>query len=263
MSKTVKNVLVIIALLIVIALIGVVGFGYYQKATVQVQNPVATIVIKDFGTIQVELYPQYAPNTVANFVKLANNGFYDGLTFHRTIPEFMIQGGDPNGNGTGSPKLSDLDSSKEEKAYTIKGEFIANNYHQNKLKHEAGILSMARSDYSSLSSALTTQGYNSAGSQFFITTEKANNLDGIYTAFGKVTEGMDVVTAIGNVEVVTRDSSAEEGIDMPVDPPVIESIRVETYGVDYGMPETEEPFDYTSWLMQQYGQGSTGSSTVE
>lgn len=260
MNKTLKNALIIIAIILLIALIGGVCYGIYQKVTYHPQNPVATITVKDFGVIKVELYPKYAPNTVANFVKLANNGFYNGLTFHRTIPEFMIQGGDLNGNGTGSPKLSNLDSSKAEDAYTIKGEFIANGFNQNKLKHEKGVISMARSDYSQLSPSLTQQGYNSAGSQFFITTAEQPSLDGNYAAFGKVVEGMEVVEKIANVEVVTRDASANEGVDKPVNPPVIESISVETYGVDYGMPETQTPFDYTSWIMQQYGQSSTGTA---
>ena len=260
MNKTLKNALIIIAIILLIALIGGVCYGIYQKVTYHPQNPVATITVKDFGVIKVELYPQYAPNTVANFVKLANNGFYNGLTFHRTIPEFMIQGGDLNGNGTGSPKLSNLDSSKAEDAYTIKGEFIANGFNQNKLKHEKGVISMARSDYSQLSPSLTQQGYNSAGSQFFITTAEQPSLDGNYAAFGKVVEGMEVVEKIANVEVVTRDASANEGVDKPVNPPVIESISVENYGVDYGMPETQTPFDYTSWIMQQYGQSSTGTA---
>ena len=152
----------------------------------------------------------------------------------------MIQGGDKKGDGTGAVYYSDLKDDGEEKAYTIEGEFIANGYKKNTLRHEEGVISMARGDYSQY--GLTTEGYNSAGSQFFIMTGDNSSLNGLYSAFGKVTEGMDIVHKIENVEVVTRDSSATEGVDKPVNPPVITSIRVETFGVDYGIPETIDTF---------------------
>ena len=254
----IKFVATIIAIILVLGLIAYVTNTIIKKQNFYVQNPLATIEVENFGTIKVELYPNYAPETVANFIALANNGFYDGLTFHRTIPDFMIQGGDPNGDGTGNATLKDLGQDSDEE-YTITGEFIANGDNNNTLKHERGVISMARSDYSSYSASLATEGYNSASCQFFITTEDStDSLDGLYAAFGKVTEGMDVVDAISNVEVETReeqtDSSSELTQDRPVDPPVITSIRVETYGINYGMPETREPFDINSWYMSQmYG----------
>jgi len=254
----IKFVATIIAIILVLGLIAYVVNTIVKKQNFYVQNPIATIEVENFGTIKIELYPNYAPETVANFIALANNGFYDGLTFHRTIPDFMIQGGDPNGDGTGNATLSDLGQDSDEE-YTIKGEFIANGDNDNTLKHERGVISMARSDYSSYSSSLATEGYNSASCQFFITTEDSeSSLDGLYAAFGKVTEGMDVVDKIANVEVETReeqtDSSSGLTQDRPVDPPVITSIRVETYGVNYGMPETKKPFDLNSWYMSQmYG----------
>ncbi len=254
----IKFVATIIAIILVLGLIAYVTNTIIKKQNFYVQNPIATIEVENFGTIKVELYPNYAPETVANFIALANNGFYDGITFHRTIPDFMIQGGDPNGDGTGNATLKDLGQDSDEE-YTITGEFIANGNNDNTLKHERGVISMARSDYSSYSASLATEGYNSASCQFFITTEDStDSLDGLYAAFGKVTEGMDVVDAISNVEVETReeqtDSSSELTQDRPVDPPVITSIRVETYGINYGMPETREPFDINSWYMSQmYG----------
>ena len=133
---------------------------------------------QDFGTIQLELYPEKAPETVANFEKLVKAGFYDGLTFHRIIKGFMIQGGDPLGNGGGG--------SDE----TIKGEFTANGFTKNDLSHKRGVISMARS-----------MSYDSASSQFFIVHEDSDFLDGQYAAFGRVTDGMDVVDAIANVQV--------------------------------------------------------------
>ena len=254
----IKFVATIVAIILVLGLIAYVVNTIVKKQNFYVQNPIATIEVENFGTIKIELYPNYAPETVANFITLANNGFYDGLTFHRTIPDFMIQGGDPNGDGSGNATLRDLGQDSDDE-YTIKGEFIANGDNDNILKHERGVISMARSDYSSYSSTLATEGYNSASCQFFITTEDSeSSLDGLYAAFGKVTEGMDVVDKIANVEVETReeqtDSESDLTQDRPIDPPVITSIRVETYGVNYGMPETREPFDLNSWYMSQmYG----------
>ena len=154
----------------------------------------ALFKIKDFGEIEAELYEDVAPITVDNFVKLVNKGFYNGLTFHRVIRGFMIQGGCPIGNGTGGP------------GYTIKGEFAANGV-RNPLKHEAGVLSMARA-----------MDPNSAGSQFFIMHEDAPHLDGQYASFGKVTKGMDVVNKIACVATDFRDK--------PLKPVVIESVVI-------------------------------------
>ena len=251
-----KLVATILAIIIVLGLIAYVTNTIIQKQNFFAQNPIATMEVENFGTIKIELYPQYAPETVSNFIALANNGFYDGLTFHRTIPDFMIQGGDPNGDGSGNATLRDLGLDSDDE-YTIKGEFIANGDNDNTLKHERGVISMARGDYSDLSSSLATEGYNSGSCQFFITTtDQQDNLDGLYAAFGKVIEGMDVVDSISNVEVETREASSSDTNltqDKPVNPPVITSIRVETYGVDYGLPQTREPFDINSWYMSRYG----------
>ena len=259
--KKAKNIIWIIALILVIVLIGVVAYGYYQKATMEVKNPIATMEVENFGTIKMELYPDLAPETVANFVALANRGFYDGLTFHRIVKHFMIQGGDPNGDGSGSAKISDLKDGGEDTEYTIKGEFFANGV-DNNLKFEEGVLAMARSDYTSYSSALAEESYNSGSSQFFIMTKESSSLNGYYTSFGKVIEGLDVVHQIENVEVKAAES--EDGttnenaeVSTPVNPPKITSIRVETYGVDYGLPETLTPFDYMSWMYSQYGLNSS------
>ena len=255
--EKVKNIIWIVALVLVIVLIGVIAYGYYQKATLEVKNPIATMEVENFGTIKMELYPDLAPETVANFVALANRGFYDGLTFHRIVKDFMIQGGDPNGDGSGSAKISDLKDGGEDTEYTIKGEFFANGK-DNNLKFEEGVLAMARSDYTAYSSSLTEESYNSGSSQFFIMTKESSSLNGYYTSFGKVTEGLDVVHQIENVEVKAAES--EDGttnenaeVSTPVNPPKITSIRVETYGVDYGLPETLTPFDYMSWMYSQYG----------
>ncbi|KKI90605.1 peptidylprolyl isomerase [Bacillus sp. SA1-12] len=172
------------------------------------KNPVATITMESNQAIKIELYPNIAPNTVNNFISLAQSGFYDGVIFHRVIPGFMIQGGDPDGTGTGGPD------------YSIKGEFTSNGF-ENNLKHERGVISMAR-----------TQEPNSAGSQFFIMVEDSSHLDGEYAAFGKVTEGMDIADQIVNVETDQQDKPLEEQ--------KIKHITVETFGVDYPEPEKVE-----------------------
>ncbi len=169
------------------------------------KNPVVTITMKDGGVIRAELYPEIAPNTVNNFISLIRKGFYDGLSFHRVIKGFMIQGGDPLGNGTGGP------------GYSIKGEFSHNGF-ENSLKHEAGVLSMARS-----------MKPDSAGSQFFIMHKAAPHLDGEYAAFGRVTEGMDVVNKIAQTRTGYQDK--------PVTPQVMASVTVECFGVEYPEPE--------------------------
>ena len=260
-----KNVLWIIALIVIIVLIGVVGYGYYRNVTMEVKRPIATMEVENFGTIKMELYPEYAPETVANFITLANRGFYDGLTFHRVVKDFMIQGGDKNGDGTGLATTSDLKDDGDGTEYTIKGEFIANGV-DNKLQFEEGVVAMARSDYTSYSSSLAEESYNSGSSQFFIMTAKNTGLNGQYTSFGKVTEGMDIVHKIEEIEVKAADDAETTGnteVSTPVNPPKITSIRVETNGVDYGLPETLTPFDYTSWLYQQYGIDPSSLTTSE
>ena len=164
-------------------------------------NPIVTIEMENGGVIKAELYPEIAPNTVANFVNLVASGFYDGLIFHRVIPGFMIQGGDPTGTGAGGP------------GYGIKGEFAANVV-QNDLKHTRGVISMARA-----------MSFDSAGSQFFIMHADAPHLDGQYAAFGAVIEGLDVVDAIA--------TTATGANDRPVTEQTIKTIRVETYVVEY------------------------------
>ena len=260
-----KNILWIVALIVLIVLVGVVAYGYYQNATMEVKRPVATMEVENFGTVKFELYPEYAPETVANFITLANRGFYDGLTFHRIVKDFMIQGGDKNGDGTGVATTSDLRDDGDDTEYTIKGEFIANGV-DNKLQFEEGVVAMARSDYTSYSSTLTEESYNSGSSQFFIMTAENTGLNGQYTSFGKVIEGMDIVHKIEEIEVKAADDAETTGnteVSTPVNPPKITSIRVETNGVDYGLPETLTPFDYTSWLYQQYGIDPSSLTTSE
>jgi len=169
-------------------------------------NPIVTFEMENGDVMKAELYPEIAPNTVSNFISLINKGFYNGLIFHRIIEGFMIQGGDPEGTGTGGP------------GYGIKGEFAQNGF-TNDLKHSAGVLSMARSMMP-----------DSAGSQFFIMHKDAPHLDGSYAAFGKITEGMDVVNKIA---AVNTDYS-----DRPLEEQKMKSVTVDTFGTEYPEPET-------------------------
>ena len=170
------------------------------------QNPIVTIEMEDGGIMKAELYPEIAPNTVNSFISLIKQGYYNGLIFHRVIPGFMIQGGCPQGIGTGGP------------GYNLKGEFSHNGF-QNDLKHDRGVLSMARAMHP-----------NSAGSQFFIMVEKAPHLDGEYASFGKVIEGMEVADKI---VAAPRDRRN----DRPFEDQVMKSVTVETFGVEYPAPE--------------------------
>ncbi len=169
------------------------------------QNPVVTITMENGDVMKAELYPSIAPNTVSNFISLVKKGFYDGLIFHRVIEGFMIQGGCPDGKGTGGP------------GYCIKGEFSQNGF-ANPFKHTPGVLSMAR-----------TMDPNSAGSQFFIMHKAAPHLDGAYAAFGKITEGMETVNKIAQTDT--------DYSDRPMKPQVIRSMTVETFGEEYPEPE--------------------------
>ncbi|CEN78793.1 peptidylprolyl isomerase [Paraclostridium sordellii] len=208
MGKVLKNLIMIVMVASSILMIG----GCSKK--IEITNkpldppkelPIVTINIKNYGTIKAELYPHLAPNTVNNFIELANNEFYNGLIIHRVVKDFVIQGGDPEGSGIGGP------------GYSIKGEFEENGF-RNDLKHEKGVLSMARS-----------QQPDSAGSQFFIVTKDSPNLDKKYAAFGKVISGMEIVDDINSVKVDKKDKPKEK-IE-------IESISVDTRGIEYNKSE--------------------------
>ena len=283
-NKGFAKICYIIAIVLLVVILGVLVFGYYKKQTLNISNPIVTMEVENFGTIKMELYPDMAPEAVKNFVTLINNGFYNGLTFHRVVKDFMIQGGDSKGDGSGSPTFKDLYNNEDENAtykysngedakatdsYSIKGEFTSNGYAENSLNLTEGTLAMARSDYTQYSSTLMEESYNSAGSQFFIMTNNDHtNLNGTYAGFGKVIEGMEIVHKIENVECQaastggedseetseeTSTDDAEKEISSPVEKVVITSMSVDTFGVDYGMPETIKPFNYTKWLYSMYG----------
>lgn len=191
---------------LIFALLPLLAFAACAPEEKEYPNPLATIEMEDGGIIEIELYPDIAPNTVCNFIALAQQGFYDGLTFHRVIPGFMIQGGCPLGTGGGNP------------GYFIPGEFSANGF-ENKLKHKEGVISMAR----------FAKNADSAGSQFFITVGDALWLDGQYAAFGKVVSGLEVAQEIAEVD--------KDDDDAPLQPQRIKKITVNTFGRKYDSPQ--------------------------
>ncbi|MCL2859675.1 MAG: peptidylprolyl isomerase [Oscillospiraceae bacterium] len=233
----VKNIILAILVVLIFIILEVIVMGYYQKTVEVVKNPIVTMEVEGYGTVKIELYPDQAPNTVANFIELINEGYYNGLTFHRVVPNALIQGGDKDGTGSGQVD------------FAIEGEFLANGFKQNTLRHEEGTISMARADYSQIDSSLTTQGYNSAGTQFFICVDTNKSWDGLYAAFGKVIEGMDIVKTLSNVPT-TADANGDN--TKPKKSIVITSMTVDTFGVDYGAPKRITPFDINSWYEQQY-----------
>lgn len=195
---------------LIISLILLTGCGK------RVENPIVTMEISDYGTIKIELYPKYAPNTVANFVNLVESGFYNDNTFHRLVPGFVLQGGDPDGDGTGGP------------GYTIKGEFSENGYVKNTLKHDKGVVSMARTNMP-----------NSAGSQFFIVLDDTKtihaSLDNKYAAFGKVIEGMDIIENIEKNATVKDNQSGKLKKNI-----TIKNATVDTFGKEYSVKKIQE-----------------------
>lgn len=195
---------------LIISLILLTGCG---KRT---ENPIVTMEISDYGTIKIELYPKYAPNTVANFVNLVESGFYNDNTFHRLVPGFVLQGGDPDGDGTGGP------------GYTIKGEFSENGYGKNTLKHDKGVVSMARTNMP-----------NSAGSQFFIVLDDTKtihaSLDNKYAAFGKVIEGMDIIENIEKNTTVKDNQTGKLKKNI-----TIKKATVDTFGKEYSVKKIQE-----------------------
>lgn len=195
---------------LIISLILLTGCG---KRT---ENPIVTMEISDYGTIKIELYPKYAPNTVANFVNLVESGFYNDNTFHRLVPGFVLQGGDPDGDGTGGP------------GYTIKGEFSENGYVKNTLKHDKGVVSMARTNMP-----------NSAGSQFFIVLDDTKtihaSLDNKYAAFGKVIEGMEIIENIEKNATVKDNQTGKLKKNI-----TIKNATVDTFGKEYSVKKIQE-----------------------
>ena len=264
-----KNIFTIIVLVIVIALLGYVGYGYVKTLTSKVQNPKVTMEIEGYGTVEMELYPDQAPNTVKNFIYLIQKGYYNGKVFSG-VDTNCVYAGKTTADEIENAKMSLIDDSIEagseaDKDYSIEGEFVANGYEGNTLKHEKGVLSMCRVDYSQYSSSLVKQSFNSANAQFCIITEGERGLNGLYAAFGRVTKGMDIIEIISKLDTKKTTTENEDGTITEVEDvqgtmksfekmPVITSMTVDTFGVDYGKPVVSEAFDYYTYMYNQYTQ---------
>jgi peptidyl-prolyl cis-trans isomerase B (cyclophilin B) len=244
-----KLIFSVIALVLVVILIGYVGYGYYQKQNFELKRPIVSMEIEGYGMVKMELYPEEAPETVKNFVKLINEGYYNGLTFHRIEADLLIQGGDPAGTGAGSSE------------YSVPGEFTTNGY-ENNLKFERGTVGLARQDFTSsvqsygLPSSIVYEGYNTGYSQFFIMTVDQANFDGLYTSFGKVIEGIEIIDELSNLEAkveVDEETGEEVETAEPVNKPVITNMTVDTFNIKYDAPNLVKTFDFNSYIMSYFG----------
>ncbi len=290
--KNFKKIVLCIIVLAIIAAIVLVVVNFTMSKVSTKPNPIVTMEIEGYGTVKIELYPDKAPNTVKNFIKLAQRGFYNGKGF-TDIEDGFIEGGfneDPNAeadetNLTPAAKLSNLFDGIEEgkdKDYAIKGEFIENGFNDNTLSHERGVVSMFRKSYTQYQreiamlqmmgykdeiNSLINQMYDSQSSAFFILTKDNTGYNGTYTAFGKVIEGMDIVDKMAALEVKTttdEETGETTKTGKPVNVPVIKNVTVETYGVDYGDPETMEMIEFDeifNSVMQMFMQSSSTTTS--
>lgn len=257
-----KKVFLTIGIAIVAIAIIITGVLFIKGKTYKVQNPVATIQIEGYEKpIKIELDPQSAPNAVANFIKLANSGFY--TNFKMSIEENRILGNE----SMQMARLSNImEYPQNDYVYGIKGDFVANGYDKNLIKHKKGVITMERDDYSYF--GYKEEGYNSANCNFCILTQDIDNYNGYYAGFGKVVEGMDVLEAIAATRVdVSEDEKDDTKKDDSVNTITIASITVDTFGVDYGVPEVvnyEENMKKVNKIYNQYfGGNSSGSLTAE
>lgn len=260
-----KKVFLTIGIAIVSIAIIITGVLFIKGKTYKVQNPIATIQIEGYEkSIKIELDPQSAPNAVANFIKLANSGFY--TNFKMSIEENRLLGDE----SMQMAKLSNImEYPQNDYVYGIKGDFIANGYDKNLIKHKKGVITMERDDYSYF--GYKEEGYNSANCNFCILTQDIDNYNGYYAGFGNVVEGMDVLDAIAATRVEVsednKDSNDETKKDDSVNTITIASITVDTFGVDYGVPEVvnyEENIEKVNKIYNQYfGGSSNGSLTTE
>ena len=265
MNKKLKIVLWIVSALAVLALIGNLCYRIYLAKTEQVVHPQVSFEIENYGTVKMELYPEYAPNTVANIIKLVEKGYYNNKVIYGKDDVCLYVGRNSEGEAE-NPKTSLLNSEIEADSeydfeYTIKGEFLANGFKQNTLSHQKGVVSLMRSDYTQYFSELSEESYNSGNAQIGIIMEDTRSLNGMYTGFAKIIEGLDVLEKIYNEHQIKVDEETEEthahedgeehsteGIQEFEGYPVIKSATVDTFGNDYGNPVIEEAFDYNAYM---------------
>ena len=267
--KIFKNIVVVLIVLALIGVLAFLGYGIFNHYFKNDPNPVAKIEIENYGTVELELYPEYAPNTVANFIKLAESGFYTGKVVYGKDGLCLYVGRDANGE-VPVPTASMIDKNikvddTNDIRYQIPGEFVANGFEQNTLRHEKGVISMIRYDYTQQIPNLINESYNSANGQIGIMIDNARDLNGLYAGFGRITKGLEIIEKIVKESAIVEktDENADSGIDEFQAKPVIKSVTVDTFGKDYGVPKYEEYFDYQSYLTDMLSQYYSTQTNVE
>lgn len=260
MKEKIKFIVWIIIAIALIAIIGLLIYNGVNSITNKLTNPVATFEVQDYGNVKIELYPEYAPNTVSNFIALIESGFYNNKSIFGKDDVALYMARDTSEEAEG-PKVSLIDSSveadsDEDYEYEINGEFVANGFEQNTLRHEKGVISLNRSDYSSY--GLTDEGYNSGSYRFSVIMQEGSELNGVYCAFGKVIEGLDILEKIYNEAEIAQEEDDEHDHEGEIQEfatmPVITNATVEKYGVEYGKPDVHEAFDIQGYINDLYSQ---------
>ena len=258
--KLLKNALILVLIVALFVLLGVLGYGIYNYYFKQTPNPVVTFELENYGTVKMELYPEYAPNTVANIIKLVESGYYNDKVFYGKDGICLYIGRNSEGEAV-IPTASLVDPNVEKDSendiqYQIKGEFVANGFEGNTLSHEKGVVSLIRYDYTQQIGSLYEESYNSGNSQIGIMINDARDLNGLYTAFGRVIEGMDIIDSIvaGTKIVEVTEEEATSGIEEFETKPVMKNVTVDTFGVDYGIPTYEDYFDFQAYLTDMLSQ---------
>lgn len=259
MKEKIKWMVLIVIVIVLIALIGFLLYNGVNAATSEPTHPIATFEVQDYGTVKMELYPEYAPNTVANFIALIEAGYYNNKVIYGKDDICLYMARDASEEEAGEPTISLIDSSVEagsddDYEYEINGEFIANEFEQNTLRHEKGVISLNRSDYTAY--GLTDESYNSGKARFSVMMTSAPNLNGVYCAFGKVTEGLEILEKIYNEVAIAENENGEESEESTLKEfatmPVITNVTIEKYGVDYGKPEVHKAFDIQEYINELY-----------
>lgn len=269
MSKKLKFILWIVVAVVTVIAIGIFGTGFIKSKIVDTVHPIVTFDIENYGKIKAELYPEYAPTTVTNIIALVKSGYYENKIIYGKDPICLYLGRDKDGNVV-NPTVSLInqnvaEDSDENFEYTIPGEFHANGYKDNTLRHEKGVLSLIRNDYTQSVTGLYQESYNSGNSQIGIMMgENSSNLNGVYAAFGRVIEGLDILEKIYEQNEIAEPEKNEDGTiqESPIEKfkvaPIIKSASVDTFGVEFGMPVYQEAFDYESYMYDlinsQYGE---------
>lgn len=276
MKDKIKLFVSIIVLIAVILLLGLIGYGTFWRLTDNTTHPEVAFEIENYGTVKMELYPEYAPNTVANFIKLVEKGYYNGKVLYGKDDMCMYLGRNSSGE-IDAPKTSLIfddveEGSEKDFEYTISGEFVANGFDQNTLRQDKGVVTLLRNDYTQYISSLYQESYDSGNSQISIMmTDNANNLNGAYAGFGKITEGFEIVEKIYNESKIKQEVNEEtgepveneDGIEMFETYPVIKSATVDTHGENFGLPQVVEAFDYNAYMSELLSSYYSNTATQE